>query len=185
MNLPPEVLPALIKGAFLHDVGKIGIPDTILLKPGRLDEKEFIIMKQHVDLGIALIKKIPWCDDALAVIGFHHEKFDGSGYPNGLKGDEIPLAARIFAVIDVFDALISMRPYKEPFSFQHAIESIRDGSGRHFDPIIVTTFYEIAESIWNDVANKNIDELEKLLREAVIPYVRLLEHEPIDKNDTN
>jgi len=170
MNLPPEELPALIKGAFLHDVGKIGIPDTILLKPGRLDENEFSIMKQHVDLGKALIKKIPWCDDALAVIGSHHEKFDGSGYPNALKGEEIPLAARIFAVIDVFDALMSVRPYKQSFTFQHAIESIREGSGRHFDPMVVTSFIEIAECIWNDVSDRNTDELEKLIREAAIPY---------------
>jgi len=176
MNLPPEAFPALIKGAFLHDVGKIGISDTILLKPGRLDENEFSIMKQHVDMGIALIKKIPWCDDALAVIGFHHEKFDGSGYPNGLKGEEIPLAARIFAVVDVFDALISVRPYKQAFTFQHAIESIREGNGRHFDPLVVISFCEIAESIWNDVSDKNIDELEKLIREVISPYALLLEY---------
>lgn len=173
MNLPSEAFPALIKGAFLHDVGKIGIPDMILLKPDRLDENEFSIMKQHVDLGKALIKKIPWCDDALDVIGFHHEKFDGSGYPNGLKGEEIPLSARIFAVVDVFDALMSARPYKEPFSFQYAIESIRDGSGRHFDPVVVGSFSEIAESLWNDVAYKNSDELEKLIRKAVTPYWRM------------
>lgn len=174
MNVPPEALPALIKGAFLHDVGKIGISDTILLKPGRLDENEFSIMKQHVDLGTALIKKIPWCDDALVVIGFHHEKFDGSGYPNGLKGDEIPLAARIFAVVDVFDALVSARPYKQAFTFQHAIESIREGSGRHFDPMVVMSLCDIAECIWNDVSDKNIDELEKLIREAISPYALLL-----------
>lgn len=177
MNLSPEAFPALIKGAFLHDVGKIGIPDTILLKPGRLDANEFSIMKQHVNLGKVLIQKIPWCDDALAIIGFHHEKFDGSGYPNGLKGDKIPLAARIFAVVDVFDALMSERPYKEPFSLQHAIDLIMDGSGKHFDPIVVTGFSEIAESIWNDVADKNSDELEKLIREAVIPYAVFLRRE--------
>ncbi|ADR34430.1 metal dependent phosphohydrolase [Sulfuricurvum kujiense DSM 16994] len=174
MNVPPEALPALIKGAFLHDVGKIGISDTILLKPGRLDENEFSIMKQHVDLGTALIQKIPWCDDALAVIGFHHEKFDGSGYPNGLKGEEIPLTARIFAVVDVFDALVSVRPYKQAFTFQHAIESIREGSGRHFDPMVVISFCDIAECILNDVSDKNIDELEKLIREAISPYALIL-----------
>jgi|GEM_PF-1039291 len=186
MDLSSEVLPALIKGAFLHDVGKIGIPDTILLKPGRLDENEFSIMKQHVDLGKALIKKIPWCDDALAIIGFHHEKFDGSGYPNGLKGDEIPLAARIFAVVDVFDALMSVRPYKRSFTFEHAIESIREGSGRHFDPTVVTSFIEIAECIWNDVSEKNTDELEKLIRKAVTPYALLLGlGRVMDKNDSD
>lgn len=174
MNLPSESVPSLIKGAFLHDIGKIGIPDTILLKPGRLDENEFSIMKQHVDLGIALIKKIPWCDDALDVIGFHHEKYDGSGYPNGFKGSDIPLAARIFAVVDVFDALMSVRPYKQAFTFQTAMESIREGSGKHFDPAVTASFAEIAESLWDDVSDKNTDELEKLIREAVVSYALLL-----------
>ena len=177
MNLPSEALPAIIKGALLHDVGKIGISDTILLKPGRLDEKEFSIMKQHVDLGIELIKKIPWCDDALAIIESHHEKFDGSGYPNGLKGEEIPLAARIFAVVDVFDALTSVRPYKQAFPLKDAMATISEGNGKHFDSAVVTSFIEIAESIWNDVSDKNTDELEKLLREVVLPYAHVFEYE--------
>ena len=182
MEIEPAQFPALIKGAFLHDVGKIGISDTVLLKPARLDENEFSMMKMHVELGLSLIKKIAWFDDASIIIGAHHEKFDGSGYPNGLKGDAIPLVARIFAVVDVFDALTSKRPYKEAFTFAHAMKLIQNESGKHFDPVIITSFLNIAESLWNGVANKHIDELEILLLEAVMPYVSMFENLESEKD---
>lgn len=127
----------LISGAFLHDVGKIGISDNILLKPGRLNEEEFAVMRTHVLLGVDIIAKSNWLESARDVVEFHHEKFDGSGYMRGLKGEEIPLNARIFAIVDVFDALTSRRPYKEPYSFDEAMSILRRDSGSHFDPAIM------------------------------------------------
>lgn len=140
IHLPKETIQKLIKGAFLHDVGKIGIADAILLKPGKLTEEEFSCMQEHVTKGIEIVQGIEWLDEAKEIILYHHEKFDGSGYTHGLKGEEIPLVARIFAVVDVFDALISKRPYKEPFSLEKAIEILQEGSGKHFDPMIVEEF---------------------------------------------
>ena len=107
---------ALILGAFLHDVGKIGISDNILLKPAKLDPEEFSIMRTHVTLGLEILQDAEWLQAATDVVGNHHEKFDGTGYPRGLKGEAIPLNARIFAIVDVFDALASERPYKQPMS---------------------------------------------------------------------
>jgi HD-GYP domain-containing protein (c-di-GMP phosphodiesterase class II) len=146
-GLGTEALRALIKGAFLHDVGKIGIRDHILHKPGKLDADEFSIMKTHVDHGLEIIRRSGWLTDAADVIGAHHEKFDGSGYPKGLKGDKIPVAARIFAIADVFDALTSRRPYKEPFSFEEATQMLREGRGVHFDPDLLDLFASLAKDL--------------------------------------
>jgi len=131
---------SLTKGAFLHDLGKVAIPDRVLLKPGSLDEKEWAIMQTHPELGVELLADLPWFHDALPVIMHHHEKFDGSGYPSGLASKNIPLNARLFAVIDVFDALISVRPYKTAFSIDKALGIIKDESGRHFDPEVIEAF---------------------------------------------
>ena len=143
-------------GALLHDMGKIGIPDSILLKPGRLDEAEFAVMKTHVTKGVALIDKIaqsfgvgrPQHIDVLRnIVHFHHEACDGSGYAEGLKGDAIPLEARVVAVADVFDALTMKRPYKEPWSVEDTIAEIRKNSGSHFEPRLVELFEKILPSI--------------------------------------
>jgi len=139
---------ALIKGAFLHDVGKIGISDTILLKPGKLNDKEFKEMQRHVIYGVDIIKHSEWLNDAVDVVKFHHEKFDGSGYFNSLVGKKIPLNARIFAIVDVFDALTSKRPYKKAFSYTESINLLRKGSGSHFDPDILQLFEQIAEEYY-------------------------------------
>ncbi|WAR43166.1 HD-GYP domain-containing protein [Methylomonas rapida] len=138
----------LIKGAFLHDVGKIGIRDRILLKPGRLEPDEFEIMKMHVKHGLDIVNNCQWLRDAAEVVGNHHEKFDGSGYYQALKGEEIPLTARIFAIVDVFDALTSERPYKAPLSLEEALTILQSGAGKHFDPVILYAFEEIAESLY-------------------------------------
>ncbi len=142
----------LIKGAFLHDVGKIGISDQILLKPGKLTYHEFEIMKGHVKHGIDIVKRSDWLKDAIDVVGYHHEKYEGDGYPYGLKGDTIPVTARIFAIADVFDALTSTRPYKAPMSFSDAIAIIEEGRGNHFDPALVDVFNGIAKSLYENVA---------------------------------
>ncbi len=137
----------LVKGAFLHDVGKIGIRDHILLKPGRLEPDEFEIMKTHVKHGLDIVNNCHWLRDAGEVVGNHHEKFDGTGYYQALKGEEIPITARIFAIVDVFDALTSERPYKACLSLEEAMFILQSGAGKHFDPAILYVFEQIAESL--------------------------------------
>jgi len=127
----------LIKGALLHDIGKIAIPDAVLLKPGALDAEETEVMRTHVHHGLDIVHSSPWLAEAADVVGGHHERFDGGGYPAGRAGQNIPLAARVFAVADVFDALASERPYKEAMPVAEVIERIRAKSGTHFDPDIV------------------------------------------------
>ncbi len=153
LRLPNLQIQALIKGAFLHDVGKIGISDTILLKPGKLTCDEFEIMKQHVVLGEDIIKYNQWLKDAGDVVIYHHEKFDGSGYMSQLQGENIPINARIFAIADVFDALTSSRPYKKAFSFEKSMAILKDGKGSHFDPKLLEKFEEIAEELYLKISN--------------------------------
>lgn len=138
----------LIKGAFLHDVGKIAICDKVLLKPGRLDSEEFAEMQSHVRHGLEILAHSSWLTDAAQVVGCHHEKYDGSGYPSHLAGEEIPIAARIFAVADVFDALTSVRPYKPAFTIEQALDVLRAGAGHHFDPALVSLFEPLAPALY-------------------------------------
>lgn len=154
---PPELDRTLIDNIFLtsplHDIGKVGIPDYVLLKPGRLDDEEFKIMKTHCEIGYntlnEALQKAPrtnYLRIAAEIARHHHEKYDGSGYPDGLKGDEIYLASRIFALADVYDALVSKRPYKEPFDHKRARSIIIDGKGKHFDPLVVDAFLKCEQS---------------------------------------
>ncbi len=131
------------RGAILHDIGKMGIPDSILLKEGPLSEEEWKIMRQHPDLAVDMLSSISYLRPALDIPHYHHEKWDGSGYPRGLRGEQIPIAARIFAVADVFDALTSDRPYRPAWSVEQALEYIRSGSGTHFDPEVVEVFMRV------------------------------------------
>ena len=139
-----------LHSAQLHDVGKIAISDLILNKPGKLTPEEFEIMKTHVMVGVDAIEKImgntnehAFLRHALIIAGTHHEKWDGTGYPMGLKGDNIPLEGRLMAIADVYDALIAVRPYKKAFSHEEACKIIEDGSGTHFDPVLVEVFRKI------------------------------------------
>jgi len=143
VGLNEETTETILYAAPMHDVGKIGIPDQILLKPGRLDPDEWEIMKQHSILGAQILEGSDAESIKLAeVIALtHHEKWDGSGYPKGLKGSEIPLAGRITAIADVFDALTFKRPYREPFPLQEAFTVIKEGRGSHFDPQVVDAFF--------------------------------------------
>jgi HD-GYP domain-containing protein (c-di-GMP phosphodiesterase class II) len=146
---PPEVAEMLLHAAPMHDVGKIAIPDHILVKPGRLDSEEWEIMKGHAGIGAELLagSRSPVVRMAELIALTHHEKWDGSGYPRGLKGDEIPFVGRITAICDVFDALISNRPYKGPWALDEALDEIKSQSGRHFDPLVVEKFIEIFPEI--------------------------------------
>lgn len=166
-NQHASAMQALIIGSFLHDVGKIGIPDAILLKPGRLDEDEMSIMRTHVDLGGEIVKGIGWLEKACDVVLGHHEKWNGSGYPLGLAGSNIPLEARIFAVADVFDALTSQRPYKAAFDFQTAMGIINQDAGSHFDPEVVATFVKIAPDIHQRLTRCDEAACRQLLAEEI------------------
>ncbi len=158
---------ALIAGAFLHDVGKIGVRDDVLLKPAPLNETELAIMHDHVMKGVDIISRSKWLRGARAVVEYHHEKFDGSGYPKGLKGAQIPLIARIFAVADVFDALTSRRPYKEPFDLERSLVLMREKRGAHFDPEVLDAFLEIAPALHREIASADDAEAAEMLRRLV------------------
>jgi HD-GYP domain-containing protein (c-di-GMP phosphodiesterase class II) len=132
----------LRRGALLHDMGKVGVPDAILSKPGPLTDEEWRIMRQHPQFAYAMLKPIDYLRPALDIPYCHHEKWDGTGYPQGLQGEQIPLAARIFALVDVWDALTSNRPYRPPWSREKAREYIRAQSGKHFDPQLVEIFLQ-------------------------------------------
>jgi HD-GYP domain-containing protein (c-di-GMP phosphodiesterase class II) len=172
IGLDRAAIRSLIKGAFLHDVGKIGTSDNILLKPGRLDEAEFEIMKQHVRHGLDIVARSEWLTDAAAVVGFHHEKYDGSGYHENLAGNDIPLNARIFAIADVFDALTSERPYKKPLGFDEAMRILKEGGGNHFDPSLVEAFAGIAPDLHRAYANRDDESPRKDLADIVDEYFR-------------
>ena len=128
------------RGGLLHDIGKMGVPDSILLKPDNLTQVEWEVMRQHPQLAHDWLAPITYLQPALDIPYCHHEKWDGTGYPRGLKGEEIPLAARIFAVVDVWDALTNERPYRPAWPDSEAIEYIRKNSGIHFDPQVVDLF---------------------------------------------
>ncbi len=170
LGLPSEKIRQLTAGAFLHDVGKIGISDAILLKPGRLTAEEFDVMRTHVALGVDIIAKSEMLRGARDVVEFHHEKFDGKGYLKGLKGEDIPLNARIFAIVDVFDALTSKRPYKEPMPFDEAVAILRRDAGSHFDPKLVDVFDAIAPSLYRQVSTASEPEIEAMLNSLARKY---------------
>ncbi len=170
LRLPAADIQSLIKGAFLHDIGKIGIRDAILLKNGGLTEEEFSLMRGHVQHGIDILGDADWFRDAAQVVGAHHEKFDGSGYPRGLAGGEIPLLARIFAIVDVFDALTARRPYKEPMRCDEALAMLSEGSGSHFDPQLLAIFRTIAPGLYRLGYERDDRALRNDLKDIVDRY---------------
>ncbi|PKN07554.1 MAG: hypothetical protein CVU73_12450 [Deltaproteobacteria bacterium HGW-Deltaproteobacteria-8] len=165
LGLDDAAIRPLVKGAMLHDVGKIGIRDAILLKPGPLTEAEFTEMQQHVQHGRDIVAQASWLSDAVDVISGHHERYDGQGYDRGGGGVEIPLGARLFAIADVFDALTSRRPYKEPFSFEEAMRQMEEGRGTHFDPDLLDAFAGIARTLYDTTAACDEAGLKTCLRE--------------------
>ncbi len=132
--------PEIAYGFFLHDIGKVGIPESILCKAGPLTELEWIVMRSHPNQGARIVEPIPFMGEAVEIVQSHHERFDGGGYPRGLRGEKIPLAARIFAIADSFDAMTSDRPYRSALSMEEAVAEIRAGSGTQFDPRCVEAF---------------------------------------------
>ena len=156
MGWSEDRLGGLAKGAHLHDIGKLGIPDGILLKPGPLTAEERRLMQRHVQIGFDLVADIAFLADAAEIVLTHHERYDGSGYPRGLKRDEILPSARIFAVVDSFDAITSDRPYRPAQSLTAARIEIEKWSGRQFDPEVVKVFLSMDENIWPDL-RKEVD----------------------------
>jgi putative nucleotidyltransferase with HDIG domain len=163
VGLDPQSMRDLIAGAFLHDIGKIAIPDGVLLKAGALSAEERAVMQDHNVLGAQLLDELPAFRGAIPVVRHHHERYDGSGYPDHLAGADIPMTARAFAVVDVFDALVSARPYKQAFSLEKALEDLEAGIGTHFDPGFALSFIRLAPLSYRQFAS--------LSEDALKPYV--------------
>ncbi len=155
LQLPDKDIENLKHAATLHDLGKIGIPDNILQKKGKLSKKEFNIIKKHPKIGAEIIRSVHFLNEVVPSVLYHHERYDGLGYSTGLKGNEIPLGARIIAVADVYQALISDRPYRKAFSRKYALEIIKAGSGTHFDPEVVNAFVSLLEAKAKSKKKKN------------------------------
>ncbi len=143
LKFSSDQLKVLERGSLLHDIGKIGISDTILHKPGKLNDEEWKLMKLHPDIGAKIVEGIPFLEDTIPLIRHHQERWNGTGYPSGLKGEDIPILARLFSVIDAFDALTSNRPYRQKISTEEALIYLREQSGILFDPNIVDAFEKL------------------------------------------
>jgi putative nucleotidyltransferase with HDIG domain len=146
MGFSESAIVQVRRGALLHDIGKMGVPDEILLKPDKLTKEEFDTMKKHTEYAFEWLSPIPFLREAIEIPYCHHEKWDGTGYPRGLKGEQIPLAARVFAVVDVFDALTVDRPYRVAMEVPEVLAYIETQSGTHFDPKVVDIFLEMMSS---------------------------------------
>ncbi len=154
MGVDENQLRHIARGAFLHDIGKMGIPDSILRKPGPLTEEERAVMRQHCEIGYQMLQRIPFLKEAAQIVLAHQERYDGKGYPRGLKGEEIPLGARIFAVADTLDAMISDRPYRKALPLDVAKEEIRTHAGTQFDPKVVEVFLSMPDAHWQELREK-------------------------------
>ncbi len=157
MGISGPELHHIARGAFLHDIGKMAVPDSILRKPGPLTPDEWLVIKRHCEIGHAVLRRIPFLKEAAEIVLSHQERYDGSGYPRGLKGEEIPLGARIFAIADTLDAMISDRPYRKALSLAAAHEEIAKYSGTQFDPKTVEVFRSLPDRVWQEL-RENIGE---------------------------
>ena len=146
MGITGEERNNIARGALLHDIGKIGVPDHVLLKPGKLTEDEWVEMRKHPDIGARILQGIDFLSSAAEIVQAHQERYDGKGYPLGLAGEDIPIGARIFAVADALDAIVSDRPYRRGQSFEHARKEIREGAGTQFDPRVVEAFLRLSDT---------------------------------------
>ena len=158
-GVPESQMPDIEHGVMLHDIGKIGIPDAILLKPGPLTPEEWTVMRSHPEIGRRLVEKIPFLRGAISIVYHHHERWDGTGYPLGLRGEGIPLEARIFAIADALDAMTFDRPYSRAISFETARDEIKRCVGTHFDPAVVNTFLTIPLQTFADIRHRSLNEM--------------------------
>ncbi|MBI1919741.1 MAG: HD-GYP domain-containing protein [Geobacter sp.] len=160
-GVPEEARSVIGLGALLHDVGKIAVPDHILLKPSGLSDAEWEEMRRHPDEGFRLLQRIDFLREAAEIVHDHHERFDGSGYPRGLKGEEIPIGARLFAVADAFDALTSNRPYHSAEGYDEAARVIREKSGSDFDPAVVEVFGKVDSAEWGRIRERYAEKTQQ------------------------
>ena len=170
VQITRDKMQSLIVGSFLHDIGKIAITDAILLKPGKLNDQEWITMKTHVSHGEQMVKHIGLLSIGYEIVANHHEKWNGSGYPRGLSGSNIPLIARIFMVADTFDALCSKRPYKKILSYEESMKIIHDETPSHFDPEMIAIFTLISKGIYDELALLNESDVKDLVRKKAELY---------------
>ena len=154
LGISPADIKVIARGAFLHDIGKMAIPDDILRKPGKLTPEEQEVMREHCTRGYHMLRKIPFLAGAAEIVFCHQEHFDGSGYPSGLAGQQIPVGARIFAVADTLDAITSDRPYRKSRSFDSAREEVLRCSGTQFDPTVVEAFLKIPNELWQELRSE-------------------------------
>ena len=154
MGISPSQIKIIARGAFLNDIGKMAIPDDILRKPGKLTEEEQAVMREHCSRGYHMLRKIPFLSEAAEIVFSHQEHYDGSGYPSGLSGGEIPVGSRIFAIADTLDAITSDRPYRKARSFDNAREEILKHSGTQFDPSVVEIFLKIPNELWHELRSE-------------------------------
>jgi putative nucleotidyltransferase with HDIG domain len=150
-GVPPQQIPIIARGAFLHDIGKMAIPDAILLKPSKLQADEQLVMREHCARGYQMLRKIPFLQEAAEIVYSHQEHYDGSGYPRKLKGEQIPQGARIFAVADTLDAITSDRPYRKAATFGAARNEIKRCAGTQFDPKVVEVYLSLPDQLWEDL----------------------------------
>lgn len=180
VGLDRRLIPGLFIGALLHDVGKIGVPDSILLKPGKLSPAEQHEMERHVIYGDDILPHSTWFREAGLVVHFHHERIDGSGYPEGRRGTEIPAQARLFAVVDAFDALTSNRPYRQPIDLGQALLMMERERSTHFDSTYLDAFNTIAETLFTRVVCTSSQELRELALGLIEKYYALVDPRRID-----
>ena len=159
MGVGEPDLTDIYRGALLHDVGKIGVPDAILRKPGKLTPEEWVEMRRHPEIGHRILQGIKFLEGAREIVLSHQETYDGSGYPRGLKGKEIPLGARIFAVVDTLDAMTSDRPYRKALPYEAARAEILKYSGTQFDPDVVQAFLDIRDGEWNEIQRRVMQDI--------------------------
>jgi response regulator RpfG family c-di-GMP phosphodiesterase len=167
-NCTPEQVIQILRGSYLHDIGKIGIPDAILKKPGKLTPEEVAVMRTHSRVGYEFVCHIPFLTPAAEIVLAHHERFDGTGYPQGLKGNDIPLGARIVAVANAFDVMVNDQAYRRALPWSVAYDEIRRESGQQFDPKVVQAFFTIPPGVWEEIRRKLVQGR----RQAPLPWPR-------------
>ncbi len=156
LDLSPRELRDIENASLLHDIGKIGVPEEILQKPGRLTEEEYEVVKKHPEYGWAILRKIPSLEDASLLVLHHHERIDGNGYPGGLTGEQIPLGARIVAIVDAFDAMLSSRSYRQGLGIGESLRRLQRSAGSQFDARIVELFVNLASGEFDEVSSVTI-----------------------------
>jgi putative nucleotidyltransferase with HDIG domain len=170
LGIAAAELKTIARGAFLHDIGKMAIPDEILRKPGKLTPEEQVVMREHCTRGYSMLRKIPYLSEAAEIVFTHQEHHDGTGYPNELRGSQIPIGARIFAVADALDAITSDRPYRQARSFDAARDEIVRCSGTQFDPHVVNAFLQIPNGLWHELRKEITGQNKRFLSfEIAVP----------------